>query len=335
MPLPDTQVPAYPNVPNAPGVPPLVRQAGAVQSTVVALAADGATVLALFQGPQWGLFTAAGAPAFAGPTGSNILNVLAGAVGISGQSVLEVEYAADNPISSAPQEQGAFASYNKVARPYTGRVTYAVSGLQSFRTAFIQTCETLRASLALMSLMMPEFTYQNCNVIHYSVHRQEKKPTLLIVEIWVEEVRVVGTAAFSNSATASPAGADPVSDGTVQAQPLTPSQTSSLPAGPDTTDAPGTGGTGGAGQAPALSGTGGDSNSTVGVATAPYYDANGNQIGLAPAETAPSGQIVGSSAPTTTPAGNTITQPVFGGAWQNGFYDTNGTWITQGSGGSK
>jgi hypothetical protein len=219
MTLPITPVPQYPNVPNAPGVPPLVRQVGAVQSTVVQLVSDGAAIASLFQGPQWGLFTAAGAPAFAGVTSTPILNNLAAGIGISGQSVIEVGYSADNPISSAPQEQGAFSSYNKVARPYTGRVTYAVSGLQAFRTAFIQTCEMLRASLALLSLVMPEYTFASCNVVHYDLHRQERKPTLLIVDIWVEEVRVTGTAAFSNTATASPSGANPQNGGTVQALP--------------------------------------------------------------------------------------------------------------------
>jgi hypothetical protein len=217
MPIPLTPKPTYPNVPVAPGVPPLLRQVGVVQTTIVALVADGAAIASLFQGPQWGLFTAAGAPAFSGPTAIPLLTNLASLVGLSGPSVAEMEYSADNLISSAPQEQGAFTSYNKVARPYDGRVTYAVGGLQSFRTSFIQMCESLRSSLALLSLVMPEYTFSSCNVVHYGFRRQRGKPSLLVADVWVEEVRVTGTATFSN--TGSPSGANPQNGGTVQTTP--------------------------------------------------------------------------------------------------------------------
>jgi hypothetical protein len=316
----------YPNVPTAPGVPPLLRQAGAVQSTVVALAADAVSVAGMLQGPQWGLFTAAGAPAFAGATSSNILNAAAGAIGVTNQSVLDLEFSQDYAIATAPQEQGAFLSYNKVSRPFTARVTYAVSGLASFRTAFLQQVQSLISSLTLLSLVMPDYTYPSCNVTHYDFRRTSRSGvTLLIVDIWVEQVRVTGTAAFSNTNTASPSAADPVNGGTVQPQPATAAQTSSLPAGPDLdADGTGAGPTSGAGQAEAPAGTGGDGNSTVGVDTEPMYDANGKQIGVAPIYTPENGPIAGYGA---------NGQPIIGGSWQNGFYSTNGTWITQSSAG--
>jgi hypothetical protein len=221
MAIPPTPVPAYPNVPPAPGVPPLVRQAGAIQSTVVALVSDGAAIASLFLGPQWGLFTAAGAPVFAGPTATPLLNNLAAGIGLSGQSVLDVEYSQDQPISSAPQQPGAFVSYTKVQRPFTARISYAVSGLQVFRTAFVQQAQALIASLDLIALIMPEFTFASCNVVHWDFRRQERKPSLLVADFWIEQVRVVGTAAFSNTATASPSGADPQNGGTVQSMPDT------------------------------------------------------------------------------------------------------------------
>jgi hypothetical protein len=222
MMLPITPVPAYPNVPNAPGVPPILRQVGAVQSTVVALAADAVTILSLFQGPQWGLFNADGSPVFGGPTSSSLLNNLASGIGLSSQSVLEMEFSQDYAISTAPQEQGAFVSYNKVSRPYTARVSYTVGGLAATRTAFLQAAQALVASLALLTLATPEFSYANCNAVHYDYRRMNRAGvTLIVVDIWVEQVRVTQAAAFSNSNTASPDAASQTNGGTVQATPDT------------------------------------------------------------------------------------------------------------------
>lgn len=239
MPIPVTPKPTYPNVPMAPGVPPLLRQIGAVQNTVVLLAADAAEIIGLFSGPQWGLFTAGGAPAFNVPGASinvslgglnatvPIPNVLAGG---SGQSVGDMEFRLDYQIATAPQEQGAFVSYNKVSNPFGGRVTYIVSGTETQRGAFLAQVLAVQQSLVLLTLTMPEYSYPSCNVVHHGFRRSAQNGvTMFAVDIWVEEVRVTGAAAFSN--TALPSGAAQVNDGTVQPQPPTPAQTSAVPAG--------------------------------------------------------------------------------------------------------
>jgi len=147
--------------------------------------------------------------------------------------------------------------------------------------------------------------------------------TLLVVDVWVEQVRVTGTSQFSN--TAQPAGADQVNGGTVQPQSLTSGQAGSLPSGE-----PATGtdtGAGGAGGSPAIAApaSGGAGSTTVGVPAQPYFDSNGNQLGIAPSTTG------GAVAPATTEGpivgvyGNG--EPVIGGAWQQGFYDSNNNWI--------
>jgi hypothetical protein len=204
---------------SAPGVPPLLNTAANVQNTVVLLAADAVGVVNLLESPQWGLFTLAGAPAFAA-AGSGIIQQVLTALGAGGQSVGSVEYSQESRNASAPQEQGSFTTYNKVALPYNGRVTYIIGGTQSQRAAFLAAVQSLQASITLFNLVTPEITYNNCNITHHDYRRTAQNGvSMLAVDIWVEEVRVGGPAAFANTAT--PAGADQVNGGTVQPVPAT------------------------------------------------------------------------------------------------------------------
>lgn len=236
--------PLTPNVPQAPGVPPIVRQAGSVQSTVVGLVTDAAQIVQMFQAPKWGLFDQTGKPILASSsTMQQVVASVTGAfqqigslVGLSGAatftvSVGSVDFRQDYRIASAPQEQGAFLSYNKVQVPFDGRVTFLVGGTQAQRQAFLSTVQTLAASMTLYSLVMPDATYPSVNVTHFDFRRTAVRGvSLLSVDVWVEQVRVTGATAYSSSNprgngtstgnTASPTGSDQVNTGSVQ--PTTP-----------------------------------------------------------------------------------------------------------------
>lgn len=226
MAIPVTPKPTYPNVPQAPGVPPLLRTIDEVQNDIVLIGADALSIINLLSTPQWGLFDSSGKPAFkpipaAGLSGivSTVLQVL----GAGGQSVGEEEYSLDHRVSDAPQEQGSFVSYNKVSSPYAGRVTYLCGGTSSQRGAFLTAVKAAQQSLNLYSLVMPEITYQSCTIVHHSYRRTARNGiTLIAVDVWVEEVRVTGTAAFTN--TQAPSGAAMVNGGTVQPQTPAPNQ---------------------------------------------------------------------------------------------------------------
>lgn len=304
MSIPNTPKPTFPNVPIAPGVPPLLRQVDAIQSTVVLLAADalaGLRALGILQGPQWGLFTSAGLPAFAAAA-TGLAAVLLG----SGQSVGDLEYRLEHQVSTAPQEQGAFLSYNKVSTPFDGRVTYIISGTQAQRTQFFGQVRALQNSLALFSLVMPEYSYPSCTIFHHGFRRASHSGlTMVAVDVWVKEIRITGTAAYSNTAT--PSAASQTNGGTVQ--PQTPG-TGQIPTAPSNDTGAGTGGPNGVG--------GSGANTTIGQPSEPYFDDSGKQIGVAPSSTPTSGPIVGSYA---------NGQPVIGGAWQQGFTDTNGNFV--------
>lgn len=191
-----------PIVPLAPGVPPLpaflpgvpTPPASALPAPVRAVTADSPTALSAVGRNQWGIF---------GPNGAVILTV---------DSVASVEYARDYRISDYPQEQGAFESYNKVQTPFQGKVSFLIG---PSRRIFLNEIEAQLKSLQFVSLVTPEITYPSANLTHYGFRRQARHGvTLLIVDVWCEEVRVIGSAQLSN--TKEPASAPTQENGNVQ-----------------------------------------------------------------------------------------------------------------------
>lgn len=229
MPMPIIDVPTYPDVPDAPGVPPVVRQAGAVLTTAVRLLGDAIQILRLFSGPQWGVFDEDGAELF------------------EGANFIGVEWRRDSRIADYPQEEGAFQSYNKVRTPWEAKVTLAVGddprafgsivaipsvpafgsfsgitgGALARRTEFISTIDAAADSLDLFTLVTPERSYPSANIVHHDYRRiAEKGITLLAVDIWLQQVRVDATAEFTNTKSAS--GTAPTDGGQVQPVPASP-----------------------------------------------------------------------------------------------------------------
>ena len=199
----------------------------------ILLRADVTSIVNMFDAPEWGLFTASGAPAFdAGGGGSIFATVASRLFGAGGSSVKELEFRNDNRISNAPQEQGAFVSYNKVASPYNGRVTYIVTGDKATRSNFLRQVAAAIESLELYTLSMPERVQKNCNVVHYDFRRSARGVSQIMVDVWVEEIRIVQAGEFTN--TQNPAAAEEQNDGVVQPAPATPQQSASVPGGAPT-----------------------------------------------------------------------------------------------------
>jgi len=147
-------------------------------------------------GTQWGIFDQSGNPI------------------LEGDSVDSFSFQRDARVSTAPQEQGAFASYNKVAEPYTPRVAYAVN---SDRTGFLAAVDAAVQSLDLYVVTSPDAVYPNANLIHYDYTRTvQQGVTLIIVNVWLEEIRQGSGPLLQN--TQSPNGAAPAVSG--QQQPV-------------------------------------------------------------------------------------------------------------------
>lgn len=181
MPLP------VPNVPQLPGVPPLPGGGIPFAAPIIALA--DAVGLGIFGVPQWGIFGQDGTPV------------------LIADSVAGMEYARDYRISDYPQEQGSFQSYNKVIIPFQAKVSFLVGGSAVERSAFLASAEAAVASLNLVTVATPEFSYPSANLTHYSYRREAQHGvTLLAVDVWCEEVRITAASQLSQSPSGGGAG---------------------------------------------------------------------------------------------------------------------------------
>lgn len=170
-----------------------------VFTDVVLLVADA---VSLFFGvtPQWGIF-------------------LDGQPVVVADNVVAFGFKKSARISKYPQEQGAFASYNKVSLPGEPRLKFSTGGSVADRQAFIDSIAPLIDDLNLYDVVTPEVTYSGYNVVNYDYPRTADKAGLITVDVWLEEVVIAGASEFSN--TASPTDSGQTNNGLVQPQPYT------------------------------------------------------------------------------------------------------------------
>ncbi|WP_186087322.1 hypothetical protein [Burkholderia gladioli] len=202
MPLPNLPVPDFPNVPPLPGVPALPRAPSESLGSfaISTVLSDAVDFLQSILRPQWGIFDSRGVPVAPADT------------------ALSIEYRGDSRISGYPQEEGGFAAYNKVQVPYQARVQLVCAKSEAARQEFLAQIEAAKQSTMLFRVVTPDATYENANVIAYDYRRTSRAGvTLLVVEVFVEEVRETVTAEYAN--TKNPASSDPINLGQVQVQP--------------------------------------------------------------------------------------------------------------------
>lgn len=204
----------FPDIPEYPGVPPLLRQANSAIAAIPALAIgigtlEGILGNALQQPVNWGIFDSLGNQLGASGSGNSILGALAAQ--LTGAlspvlSTLSFDFTREAKVSDFIIEQGSFASYNKVQNPANPVVTLAFSGSEGDRANFLNVIDAACISTDLYSVVTPEVTYVNYSFERYSISRRgDKGATLLVVEVSLKEIREV-------SATFTQSGAAPITD---------------------------------------------------------------------------------------------------------------------------
>jgi hypothetical protein len=197
----------FPDVPITPGVPPVER--GPLNSdspTEPRLTRDSDNISQLASA-QWGIFTAGGEQI------------------VQPDNISGFGYSAEYRIADFPIEQGGFETYDKVALPFTTRVVMAKGGSLSERQSFHQAIEAIRGDRELYNVITPEAVYANVNVTRVELDRsQERGAGMLVVEVYLQEIRQNATAQFSKTKEA--AGTTPTNSGSVQASADDPSLTS-------------------------------------------------------------------------------------------------------------
>jgi hypothetical protein len=199
----------YPDVPNVAGVPQLQRNPNRA-AAAGAVSASSAT-------------TTTSNPVKSKVVGSWQIVDSLGATMITPDSVLQLEYRGESRISSAPMEQGTFASYNKIASPYDLRlvITCGGNGVMS-RDDFLSTLSALANSTALCTVVTPDAIFADCNLASFDYRRQANNgATLIIADCFFQEIRQTASAGLRSTKQAS--GTDPIKRGSVS--PITPAST--------------------------------------------------------------------------------------------------------------
>lgn len=148
---------------------------------------------------QWGLYDQSGLPA------------------ILADNVQSLEVALEAQISDFPVENGGFASYNKVVRPFDVRIAMTKGGSVEDRQAFAQQVQEAWQSLELFNVVTPEVVYLDVNVV--GVRRlveSDRGVGLMMLDVSLRKVRQTGRLAFTS--TAQPASAGVNNNGAVQTQ---------------------------------------------------------------------------------------------------------------------
>lgn len=195
------------SVPNVPGVPNVIFAAASAALPIL-MTAD---TFGFFDagGPIWGLFQS-GAPV------------------IYADTVLAFDYRQDWSLCDYPLERGGFESYNKVQLPFDVRIRFVQGGSEADRANLLASCHAIAGTLQLFDAVTPEAIYVNVNVKHMDYHRSSQNGVgLLIVDLWLEEIRLTSQAsAFSSIMGMS--GAAQINGGTVQSVPATGTQAETI-----------------------------------------------------------------------------------------------------------
>lgn len=205
------------NVPNLPGIPPMLRATLSGISNVQGVVAGIQNSIQFFQGaqplPPWGIFDS------------------------DFKSVLDVDSMAaftnrkEANLLDSPVQEGGFATYNKVQVPSSTSVRIRKGGSLSDRANLIRQLDALQASMALYTIVTPEKTYVGVNCERYELLRQDEGDAFFLghVELFFREIRIVAatfttTQVGANTGNAqSPAAQVPANQG-VQ-QPVVPTAT--------------------------------------------------------------------------------------------------------------
>lgn len=199
MPIDPIPKSLYPVVPQALGVPALLRSGAQILDTITLGKlgiGDALTSIIGAEPIKWGVFDA---------DGKSIGDY---------DSLVASDYQNESRISDYPVEQGSFASYNKVDNPFDVAVTLNCGGDEARRAAFLTACESARKSREFYTVVTPEYTYKNVNFIGLNYRRSLRDGAyMLSVQLVGREVREKNAA---NSSPKDPGASDMSQSGMVQ-----------------------------------------------------------------------------------------------------------------------
>jgi hypothetical protein len=199
---------AFPNVPFAKGVPVIARSPSINYVAQAYLGvAESFLIDQIFPTAKWGLYNT---------SGEQLIDV---------DNVVSISFKQDSRVSNFPVESGKFASYNKVGTPYTSTIRISKGGSISERATVLNKIADLCASTALNTIITPEGSYLNANLVTYDYTRTNN---LLVVDLQIQEIRQVSPSYARISDANNPASHPSQSNGITQAPTATSAQSTSF-----------------------------------------------------------------------------------------------------------
>lgn len=168
------------------------------------LVADALTVIQQFiNGAQWGVFLngqqVVGQNVF-GLTGS-VGQALGSVLGIGLTTQNDLEFEQRFAITNAPQEGGAFQSYNIVQTPYRVVITFVAGGMASNRATLRAQVEAIVGTTNLYTALTPEGPITSLAAVGMAYRRHPEDIGVLAISVLFAQVRAAGNAQFSTTST--------------------------------------------------------------------------------------------------------------------------------------
>ncbi|HGB4870878.1 TPA: phage baseplate protein [Salmonella enterica subsp. enterica serovar Muenchen] len=138
-------------------------------------------------------------------------------------SFVVVEVGAEASVSTAPVEQGAYTTFNKIQRPPELHVTFTVEGWTAFsgaipnltnfsttsRSNVLEILEKMRTTAGLYDIETPDKTWTSCDLVKYDYRtRSDNGPTLLTVTAVFQTIQKTGEVSVGSTDKKAPTDND-------------------------------------------------------------------------------------------------------------------------------
>ncbi|MHB8915609.1 MAG: phage baseplate protein [Thiobacillus sp.] len=201
----------YPNVPNLPGVPPVLRNPFATVALGVAATIAGN---------------------FLKSTDNWRISNQDGSTALSPDSFLSFENTSETNISDFPVEKGSFGTINKVIMPVRIELRVAIGGNETRRMAFEKSVEAMKTGGDTYTIYVPEGWFARMNLVAYNVRRTASSGVSLITyNLKFQEVREVTIATTNSAVPVSNQTTPTTSTGTINANNSPPQSQSKVKSG--------------------------------------------------------------------------------------------------------
>lgn len=171
---------------------------------LVLLAADALTVVQQFiNGPQWGVWMDGMQVVGQDVTsfGGFVESAIGQAIGLGQTTQEDLEFEQRFAITTAPQEGGAFLSYNIVQTPYRVVITFSAGGTAVNRTLLKSQIQNIVGTTNLYTALTPEGPITSLAAVGMAYRRRAEDVGLLSISVIFAQVRPVGNTQFNTTQT--------------------------------------------------------------------------------------------------------------------------------------